>query len=61
MADVSRERHRIVFEFLIVPGIYQSVAHADPEGIEHHVSEVRLARLRHLTRTLLAQSEHPTR
>lgn len=45
IADASRERHRIVFDFLLALGLDAAVAHADSEGIEHHVSDVTLARL----------------
>lgn len=52
MADSSRERHRIVLEFLMALGLDEATAHADSEGIEHHVSDATLARLRDLTSTL---------
>lgn len=52
MADASRERHRIVFDFLLALGLEEAIAHADSEGIEHHVSDVTLARLRDLTEQL---------
>ena len=52
IADASRARHRIVFEFLIALGLDEAVAHADSEGIEHHVSEVTLVKLRALTERL---------
>lgn len=38
MADASRERHRIVHEFLLALGVTGETAEADAEGIEHHVS-----------------------
>lgn len=38
MAAASRERHRIVHEFLIALGVTGETAEADAEGIEHHVS-----------------------
>ncbi|WP_375286420.1 manganese-binding transcriptional regulator MntR [Sphingomonas sp.] len=56
IADASRERHRIVFEFLIALGLDEAVAHADSEGIEHHVSEVTLGKLGELTDRLRAAS-----
>lgn len=37
-ALASRERHRIVFEFLLALGVSRSTAATDSEGIEHHVS-----------------------
>ena len=52
MADASRERHRIVFEFLLALELEEAVAHADSEGIEHHVSEATLVKLQELTATL---------
>lgn len=38
MAEASRERHRIVHDFLIALGVSGETAEADAEGIEHHVS-----------------------
>ncbi len=54
LADASRERHRIVFEFLMALGLDEAVARADSEGIEHHVSDVTLTKLRELTQRLNA-------
>lgn len=42
VAERSRERHRIVLEFLQAIGVPDDVAEADAEGLEHHVSEVTL-------------------
>jgi DtxR family transcriptional regulator, manganese transport regulator len=42
VAERSRERHRIVLEFLQAIGVPEDVAEADAEGLEHHVSEVTL-------------------
>ncbi|MEM7024042.1 MAG: manganese-binding transcriptional regulator MntR [Pseudomonadota bacterium] len=39
LAARSRERHRIVRDFLIALGVDHETAHTDAEGIEHHVSE----------------------
>jgi DtxR family manganese transport transcriptional regulator len=39
LADESRRRHELVFEFLKSLGIPEAVAHSDAEGIEHHVSK----------------------
>lgn len=52
MADASRARHRVVFEFLRALGLEDAVAHADSEGIEHHVSDVTLVKLQELTARL---------
>lgn len=42
LADASRERHRIVEDFLRALGIPEDVARRDAEGIEHHVSKETL-------------------
>jgi DtxR family manganese transport transcriptional regulator len=46
LAASSRERHRLVREFLIALDIDAETADADAEGIEHHVSEATLAAFR---------------
>ncbi len=38
MAAASRERHRIVHDFLVAMGVSEMTAEADAEGMEHHVS-----------------------
>lgn len=38
LAQLSRERHRIVEGFLLALGVPNDIAHRDAEGIEHHVS-----------------------
>jgi DtxR family manganese transport transcriptional regulator len=43
LAEESRRRHEIVIEFLTSLDIPAAVAHADAEGIEHHVSQETLA------------------
>ncbi len=50
LALVSRERHRLVREFLIALGVEAEVADADAEGIEHHVSEATLGAFRNYLR-----------
>lgn len=52
MADASRERHRVVFQFLLALGLDDATAHADSEGIEHHVSDTTVAHLQRLTKQL---------
>ncbi len=42
LAARSRARHKIVLDFLHAIGISPSVAEADAEGIEHHVSDETL-------------------
>ncbi len=46
LATTSRERHRIVREFLIALGVDAEMADADAEGIEHHVSGTTLEAFR---------------
>lgn len=48
MADASRERHELVFDFLVAIGVDEQTAALDAEGIEHHVSAETLARFRAL-------------
>ncbi len=43
MAAASRERHRIVHDFLVSMGVSEMTAEADAEGMEHHVSAETLA------------------
>lgn len=43
LAEASRERHRIVRDFLVTIGVSEPVAEEDAEGVEHHVSEQTLA------------------
>lgn len=52
VAEASRERHRIVLEFLRALGVSEIVAEADAEGIEHHTSPETLAVFERLTKTL---------
>lgn len=46
LATASRERHRVVREFLVALGVDVETADADAEGIEHHVSEATLQAFR---------------
>ena len=46
LARESRERHEIVYKFLIAIGVDEKTAAVDAEGIEHHVSPATLQRLR---------------
>ncbi len=43
LAEASRRRHEVVVRFLLAIGVSRDTAHADAEGIEHHVSEETLA------------------
>ena len=38
LAESSRRRHEIVYEFLLALGVTEETAATDSEGIEHHVS-----------------------
>ncbi|WP_437205170.1 manganese-binding transcriptional regulator MntR [Planctomicrobium sp. SH664] len=46
LADESRVRHEIVYQFLLAIGVPERVAAIDTEGIEHHVSPETLERFR---------------
>jgi DtxR family transcriptional regulator, manganese transport regulator len=46
LARSSRERHRVVRDFLISLGVDAETADADAEGIEHHVSDATLSAFR---------------
>jgi DtxR family manganese transport transcriptional regulator len=46
LAAASRERHRVVREFLVALGVDVDTADADAEGVEHHVSEATLEAFR---------------
>ena len=39
LAKESRDKHRVVRDFLIAIGVNNDVAEQDAEGVEHHVSE----------------------
>ena len=43
LAEWSRRRHELVLEFLLAIGVIEESAHADAEGMEHHVSAETLA------------------
>ncbi len=42
LASKSRERHRIVIDFLVALGVPMKTAAIDAEGIEHHASQVTI-------------------
>ncbi|MCB9957521.1 MAG: manganese-binding transcriptional regulator MntR [Rhodospirillaceae bacterium] len=52
LAGRCRERHRLVFTFLLALGVEHDVAAADAEGMEHHVSEETLAAFEHYLKTV---------
>lgn len=43
LAEESRQRHRIVTDFLLALGVSEETARNDAEGMEHNVSEETLA------------------
>jgi DtxR family manganese transport transcriptional regulator len=45
LAKKSRQRHEVVYQFLLAIGVDGEVAAIDAEGIEHHVSQQTLDRL----------------
>ncbi len=50
LAELAKDRHKLVHDFLISLGISESVAESDAEGIEHHCSTETLEAMRkHLT------------
>jgi len=46
IAEVARDRHRLIRDFLLRIGVDLETAEIDAEGIEHHTSEKTLAALR---------------
>jgi len=46
MALASRQRHRLMVEFLQAIGVPESVASHDAEGMEHHASDLTLKAIR---------------
>lgn len=46
LARHCRERHEVVYRFLLAIGVSTRVAAVDTEGIEHHVSPQTLKRMR---------------
>ena len=52
LARACRERHEVVYRFLLAIGVPPRVAAVDAEGIEHHVSKATLARFRAVVRDM---------
>ncbi len=46
LAARSRRRHHIVLQFLVAIGVSRRTAEIDAEGIEHHVSEESLRKMK---------------
>ncbi|WP_269540573.1 metal-dependent transcriptional regulator [Cerasicoccus fimbriatus] len=43
MATEAAKRHNLVVDFLLKLGVSEQQAHADAEGLEHHISDETLA------------------
>jgi len=50
LADQSRTRHEVVFNFLLSIGVGKEAAKRDSEGMEHHVSEETLKAFKKIIR-----------
>ncbi|GHB90491.1 transcriptional regulator MntR [Cerasicoccus arenae] len=48
MAAASAVRHNLVVDFLRAIGVSETQAHADAEGLEHHISDETLAAMKRL-------------
>ncbi len=53
----SRRRHELVVKFLLAIGVSPETAHADAEGIEHHVSAETLAAFERLVQAKHGRSQ----
>lgn len=51
LADSSRERHDLVYQFLLSIGVSEATAKIDSEGVEHHVSEETLEAFQRIINT----------
>jgi DtxR family manganese transport transcriptional regulator len=56
MAERSRKRHQVVFDFLRTIGVSAETAEIDAEGLEHHVSEETLQAFANFTHKRQAAS-----
>lgn len=50
LAAISKEKHYIVYQFLIKLGVSKKVAQYDSEGIEHHVSDETLKLMKNFSK-----------
>lgn len=46
LAELSKDRHKVVLKFLLSLGVSAAVAEADAEGLEHHLSPETLDALK---------------
>ena len=52
VARQSRQRHELVYQFLLTIGVDPKTAAKDAEGIEHHVSEKTMEQLRRIIKQM---------
>ena len=50
LAAISKEKHEIVYKFLIKLGVSKKTAQYDSEGIEHHVSDETLKLMKNFSK-----------
>jgi DtxR family manganese transport transcriptional regulator len=50
LAQISKEKHNIVYQFLIKLGVSKKIAQYDSEGIEHHVSDETLKLMKNFSK-----------
>ena len=50
LAAISKEKHNIVYQFLIKLGVSKKIAQYDSEGIEHHVSDETLKLMKNFSK-----------
>ena len=50
LAAISKEKHNIVYQFLIKLGVSKKIAQYDSEGIEHHVSDDTLKLMKNFSK-----------
>ena len=50
LAQISKEKHNIVYQFLIKLGVSKKIAQYDIEGIEHHVSDETLKLMKNFSK-----------
>ena len=53
LAEASRNRHKVVYDFLVSIGVQPKIAEEDAEGVEHHVSPETLAVFKTITKLRL--------
>lgn len=51
LAKACRDRHKMVYQFLLKLGVGEHTAKVDAEGIEHHLSSQTLAAIRNFVET----------